>query len=90
MKLEDTALRLLVKSYASELLNRDQYLKIRKQLLNKLSKEGHIDQVDLQNFMKIYQESEANTGANKYSASDWVIIGLGLIAAVTLALILFG
>lgn len=90
MKLDDTALRLLVKSYASELLDRDQYLKIRKQILNKLSKEGHVDQLDLQNYMKIYQQSGEDTGTNKYSGSDWLIISLGLIAAATLALILFG
>ena len=90
MKLDDSALRLLVKSYANELLEREQYLKIRKHLLHKLSIDGHIDQKDLQNFMKIYHDTESNNNQSKYSTSEWVIIVLGILAAAALALILFG
>ena len=90
MKLDNTALRLLVKSYANGLLERQQYLKIRQQLLNKLSSEGEINQEDLQNFMKLHHESENRSAMTSYSASDWLIIALGLLAAATLALILFG
>lgn len=90
MKIEDSALRLLVKSYANELLDREQYLKIRKLLLNKLSSEGQIDHADLQNFMKIYQDTNNDHTGTIYSASDWVIITLGLLAAAALGMILFG
>lgn len=90
MKLDDSALRLLVKSYANELLEREQYLKIRKHLLHKLATDGQIDQKDLQNFMKIHHDTESNSGHSNYSASEWLIIVLGVMAAAVLAFFLFG
>lgn len=85
----DSPLRLLVKSYANGLLDREQYLKIRHQLLYKLSEKGHITQKDLQSMMKNFQNSEKDSIWNSYSLSDWIIMILGLIAAATLATIFY-
>lgn len=82
-------LRLLVKSYESGLLERDQYLKVRQQLLKKLSSNGMITQEDLKNFLSIYQDDEQKKSFNNYSVSDWIIIMLGLFAAATLGIFLY-
>ena len=85
----DTPLRLLVKSYANGLLERDQYLDIRKKLLKKLSSEGHINHKAFQSLMKSYQDQGQISTLSSYSVSDWIIIVLGLMAAVTLGLFLY-
>jgi hypothetical protein len=86
---ESSPLRLLVKSYSSGLLNRSQYLEIRGQLLKKLSLQGTVSHEDLMNFMKIHQDTGELTSNKSYTPSDWVIIILGLIAALSLAFILY-
>lgn len=87
MTLSNSPLRVLVKTYANGLLDRTQYLEIRSQLLKKLSSSGHISHEDLQNFLKIHQDTENNETRSRYSASDWVIIILGVMAASTLVYI---
>lgn len=87
---ENTPLRLLVKSYSNGLLNRDQYLEVRSQILKRLSSQGKVSHEELINFMKIHQDTEKLSVNNSYSRSDWFIIILGLLAAVALAFILFG
>ena len=82
-------LRLLVKSYENGLLDRDQYLEVRQQLLKKLSSIGKITQEDLRNFLEIYQDTEQQDSLKSYSASDWIIIILGLLAAATLGIVLY-
>lgn len=83
-------LRLLVKSYSSDLLTRDQYLEVRSQLLKKLALQGSVTHEDLSNFMKIYQDTGEVSANKSYSSSDWIIIILGLLAAIALAFILYG
>jgi len=90
MTLSNTPLRLLVKSYANGLLDRQQYLDIRQQILKKLSTKGNISNDDLQNFLKIYQDTSDNKTSSRYSPTDWLIIALGLAAASALGFILFG
>lgn len=90
MTLSDTPLRLLVKAYASGLLDRKQYLDIRQQLLKKLSHHGNISHDDLQNFMSIHMDTEQHSVTRSYSISDWIIIVLGLIAATVLGFVLYG
>ncbi len=80
---------MLVKSYSSGMLDREQYLHIRQQVLKRLSKKGAISHEDLQNFLKLYQDRSINKTTTNYSPSDWLIIGLGLAAASTLAWIIF-
>jgi len=87
MTLINTPLRLLVKSYANGLLDRQQYLEIRLQVLKKLASSGKISHDDLQNFMQIYQDTGNPKILNSYSVSDWLIIILGMFAASALAYI---
>lgn len=83
-------LRLLIKSYDSGLLTREQYLQIRSEILKKLARKGQVTHEDLSNFMKIHQDSGEVTASKSYSSSDWIIIILGLLAAIALAFILYG
>jgi len=89
MKLDESPLRLLVKSYTSGLIDREQYLEVRQQLLKKLSIHGQITQEDVKNFHNIYQNTETSNTLSQYSFSDWIIIVLGLLAAAALGIILY-
>lgn len=89
MTLSNSPIRLLVKSYANGLLDREQYLEIRQQLLKKLSTHGTLTHSDLQNFLNIHMETDDPSATRRYSTSDWVIIVLGLMAAATLGFILY-
>jgi hypothetical protein len=83
--------RLLVKSYANNVISREEYVKIRSQLLKKLQSTGTIEDADLKNFTLIFQGSAANPVTEKaYSSSDWIIITLGLTASAVLGFILYG
>ena len=65
MKLDESPLRLLVKSYTSGLIDREQYLEVRQQLLKKLSIHGQITQEDVKNFHNIYQNTETSNTLSK-------------------------
>ena len=82
--------RRLVKSYANDVITRDEYVKIRSQLLNKLQSTGHIEEDDLNNFTLISQGTPLPKTEKSYSLSDWVIVVLGLIASAVLGIILYG
>lgn len=86
----DTPLRILVKSYRNGLLERDQYVKIRQELLRKLSSKGMIDHQQLENLLQKYQGADDPETTSRYSTSDWIIIILGLLAAGALGVILYG
>ena len=81
--------KLLAKTYASEIISREQYVEIRAQLLKKLQSQGYVDESDLENFAKITQSSDQPKTEKAYTSSDWLIIGLGLAASVALAFILY-
>lgn len=85
-----TPLRLLAKTYANDLISREQYVEIRAQLLKRLESKGRIDESDLQNFTAITQGSEVPKVHKSYTSSDWIIIALGLAASVVLAFVLYG
>jgi uncharacterized protein YqgQ len=89
MRNEETPLRILVKSYTNGLLSREQYLEVRHQLLRILSHRGDITQQDLQKLLKKYEETDSTSWLSSYSASDWVIVALGLLAAAALGYILY-
>jgi hypothetical protein len=89
MTLSNTPLRILVKSYASGLLTRRQYLEVRKRLLQTLAKQGQLSHEDLERLMKSRVKSESPKTFRKYSASDWIIIALGLLAAASMGFILY-
>ena len=81
--------KLLAKTYASEIITREQYIEIRAQLLKKLQAQGYVDEADLQNFAAITQNADQPKTERSYTSSDWLIIGLGLIASIVLAAILY-
>ena len=83
-------LRLLAKTYANDLISRDQYIEIRSLLLKKLQSKGRIDESDLQNFTAITQGGESPRAQKSYTLSDWIIIALGLVASAVLAYVLYG
>jgi hypothetical protein len=89
LRQEDSPLRLLVKSYASQIINRQQYLKIRAELLKKLSTQGEISHAEVKNFIDIQQGSGDLENMRQYSFSDWIIIVLGLTAAAAMAWFLY-
>jgi len=89
MTLSNTPLRMLVKSYASGLLTRRQYLEVRQRLLHTLAEQGQISDEDLEKLMKSRVKSESPKAFRKYSTSDWIIIILGLLAAVSMGFILY-
>ena len=91
MSRQSSPFRTLAKTYASDLISRDQYIEIRAQLLKKLQSKGCVDESDLQNFTAITQGNEDAPRAEKsYTSSDWIIIALGLAASAVLAYVLYG
>ena len=83
-------LRMLAKTYANDLISREQYVEIRAQLLKKLQSKGRIDDSDLKNFTAITQNNETPRAQKTYTSSDWIIITLGLAASAVLAYVLYG
>ena len=86
----NTPLRLLAKTYANDLIAREQYVEIRALLLKRLELKGKIDDADLKNFTTLTQGPEPAQPARGYSISDWLIISLGLAASAVLAFVLYG
>ena len=83
-------IRLLVKSYTNNVITREEYVKIRSQLLKKLQSTGQIEEEDLNNFTLISQGTPPPKTEKSYSTSDWVIIVLGLTASAVLGFVLYG
>ena len=90
MSQPSSPLRLLAKTFASDLISRDQYVEIRAQLLKKLESKGSIGESDLQNFTAITQGGDQPKAEKSYTSSDWFIIALGLAASAVLAFVLYG
>ena len=90
MNQRGSPLRLLAKTYANDLISRQQYIEIRAQLLKRIESKGHIDESDLNNFTAINHGSESPKVQKSYTSSDWVIIALGLAASAVLAFVLYG
>lgn len=82
-------LRLLAKTYASDLITREQYIEIRTQLLKKLQSTGKIDDFDLKNFSAITQGNDTPRAQKSYTPSDWIIITMGIAASLVLAFVLY-
>lgn len=90
MDRQTSPLRLLAKTYANDLISREQYIEIRAQLLKRLQTKGSIDESDLKNFTAITQGSDTPKAHKSYTPSDWIIIALGLAASAVLAYVLYG
>lgn len=82
-------LRLLVKSYADHSITREEYVHIRTLLLDKLESSGHIKENDLENYLNLKNVKTKNEASVNYGYTDIVIFILGILAAATLAYILF-
>ncbi len=81
--------RLLAKTYSHHLLTREQYVQIRTQLLKKLQIQGIVTEEDLKIMTDAaFGKSKPNI-EKTYTYVDWIIITLGLIAAVVLAFVLY-
>ena len=83
-------LRLLAKTYASDLITREQYIEIRAHMLKRLESRGKISESDMKNFMALVQSPEPVRVHRSYTPSDWIIIALGLAASAVLAYVLYG
>ena len=59
-------------------------------MLKKIATQGEISHDEVKNFISIYQDSGEIKANKSYSASDWIIMFLGLAAAIALGIILFG
>lgn len=90
MHLPGTPLRLLAKTYANDLISREQYIEIRAQLLKRLESTGKITDADLKNFTALVDGDKSPEPPRRYTSSDWLIIGLGLAASAVLAFVLYG
>lgn len=90
MKLDNTPLRNLVKQYANGLIDREQYLRIRSQLLQRLEEQGTLKDQDLDRLIAGKDDPPLGPRSHsRYSRSDWIIILLGLAAAIALGAILY-
>lgn len=81
--------RLLAKTYSNQLLTRDQYVQIRTQLLKLLQSKGSVTEDDLRKLTNFAQGKSTPKVEKSYSSSDWIIIVLGLFAALVLGFILY-
>ncbi len=81
--------RLLSKTYSNQILTRDQYVLIRTHLLKKLQSDGSVTEEDLKKMTDIAQGKSTEDVEKSYSSSDWMVISLGLIAAIVLAFVLY-
>lgn len=81
--------RYLAKTYASELISREHYVLVRGQLLKKLQSKGIIGDDDLDNFIRLTKEDQKPETEKSYTPSDWVIIALGIAAAIVLGFVLY-
>ena len=90
MNQRGSPLRLLAKTYANDLISREQYIEIRAQLLKRLESSGKITDADLKNFTALTQGPEPASTQRSYTSSDWIIIALGLAASAVLAFVLYG
>ena len=89
MSQQASPLRMLAKTYANDLISREQYVEIRAQLLKRLENRGKVDESDLKNFTAL-QGPDSPKVQKTYTSSDWIIIALGIAASAALGYILYG
>jgi hypothetical protein len=83
-------LRLLAKTYANDLISREQYIEIRAHLLKRLESTGKVTDADLKQFAALIDGDKSPSAERSYTRSDWLLIGLGLAASAMLAFVLYG
>ena len=86
---QNSPFRLLSKTRSNQLLTREQYVKTRNALLKILRTRGSVTEEDLQKITDKMRDKSQPKVKKGYSSSDWVIIALGLIAALVLGVVLY-
>ena len=86
---QNSPFHLLSKTRSNQLLTREQYVKTRNELLKLLLKQGSVSEEDLKKLTEKVGDKSQPKVEKAYSSSDWVIIALGLIAALVLGFVLY-
>ena len=86
---QNSPFRLLSKTRSNQILTREQYVKTRNELLKILRTRGSVTEEDLQKITDKRRDKSHPKVEKDYSSSDWVIIALGLIAALVLGIVLY-
>lgn len=88
---DQSPFRILAREHAADMLSRDDYIKIRSQMLVTLENKGKVNHQDMDNFLRLHHNNDDMSDSAKqgYSGSDWLIIALGMVAAIVLAYILY-
>ncbi len=82
-------LRQLVHAHTEHLISREEYLHLRRLLMDKLEKTGDINANDLDNFLNLKNVSSNNNDQQNYDFSDILIAVLGIVAAAILGYMLY-
>ena len=85
----DSPFRLLSKTRSNQILTREQYVAARNELLKILQTRGSVTEQDLHKITDKMKDKSQPKVKKGYSSSDWVIIALGLIAALVLGAVLY-
>lgn len=86
---QDSPFRLLSKTRSNQILTREQYVKARNELLKILQNKGTVTEEDLRKVTDKMRDKSQPKVEKGYSSSDWVIIALGLVAALVLGVVLY-
>ena len=90
MKDPTSPFRYLAKTYSDELISREHYVSVRAQLLKRLQSKGIVGDGDLQDFIRLAKSEDQPKIQKTYTSSDWIIIVLGIVAAIVLGYVLYG
>jgi len=90
MKDLNSPFRYLAKTYSDELISREHYVSVRAQLLKRLQSKGIVGDDDLQDFIRLANGDDQPDTQKTYTSSDWIIIGLGIVASIVLGYVLYG
>ena len=86
---QNSAFRLLSKTRSNQILTREQYVAARNELLKILQTRGSVTEQDLRKITDKMKDKSQPKVKRGYSSSDWIIITLGLIAALVLGVVLY-
>jgi len=90
MKVPNSPFRYLAITYSDELISREHYVSVRAQLLKRLQSKGIVGDDDLQDFIRLANGDDQPDTQKTYTSSDWIIIGLGIVASIVLGYVLYG
>ena len=85
----DSPFRLLSKTRSNQILTREQYVAARNELLKILQTRGSVTEQDLHKITDKMKQRRRRLGSQRLTFWHWVIIALGLIAALVLGAVLY-